>query len=173
MLASIAHQRRAWFTVLLGAVPIRNLSPGADGARGRKLAGKVTDPDGEPVPFAMVTATSVDTGQVLPAATGADGTYKFRLPSGTYRVTYRIQGTNPLNSLSQPSAGPGRSSRIVSSRWGLSKPKVIPPPSLLSSHRQPLPPIPRSRRSKTWASLPLRPRAMLRPRRSSTNVPTC
>ncbi len=40
----------------------------------------------------MVTATSVDTGQVLPAATGTDGTYRFSLPPGNYRLTFESPG---------------------------------------------------------------------------------
>ena len=90
MLASIAHQRRAWFAVLLGLCQFVILAPALMAQGVGTLAGKVTDPDGEPVPFAVVTATSVDTGQVLPAATGADGAYKFRLPLGRYRVSLRI-----------------------------------------------------------------------------------
>jgi hypothetical protein len=52
------------------------------------LTGRVTDPTGVPLAFATVTTTSVETGQVLPAATGADGTYKFSLPPGNYRMTF-------------------------------------------------------------------------------------
>lgn len=47
-----------------------------------ELRGMVTDPTGIPVAFAVVTTTSVGTGQVQPAATGTDGTYKLTLPPG-------------------------------------------------------------------------------------------
>jgi len=95
MLAKIAHQRCAWVAGFLGVCQFVIFAP-ALMARGMgALAGKVTDPAGDPVPFAVVTATSVDTGQVLPAATGADGTYKFRLSLGTYHVTYESAGYEP------------------------------------------------------------------------------
>jgi hypothetical protein len=57
-----------------------------------ELTGTVTDPAGAPVVFAMVTTTSVGTGQVLPAATRMDGTYKFSLPPGNYRLTFESPG---------------------------------------------------------------------------------
>ena len=56
------------------------------------LAGTVTDPSGAPVAFAMVTATSVDTGKVRPAATETDGTYEFSLPPGNYRMRFESAG---------------------------------------------------------------------------------
>jgi hypothetical protein len=56
------------------------------------LIGTVTDPTGTPVAFAMVTTTSVDRGQVLPAATGTDGTYNFRLPPGNYYMRLECRG---------------------------------------------------------------------------------
>ena len=60
------------------------------------LTGTVTDPTGAPVAFALVTTTSVDTGQVQPAATGTDGTYRFSLPPGNYRVKFESAVTRPL-----------------------------------------------------------------------------
>ena len=56
------------------------------------LTGTVSDPSGAPVAFAMVTATSVATGQERPAATGTDGTYRFGLPPGNYRVSFESAG---------------------------------------------------------------------------------
>ncbi len=56
------------------------------------LRGTVTDASGAPMAFAMVTATSVGTGRVQPAATGTDGTYKFSLPPGNYRLTFESPG---------------------------------------------------------------------------------
>lgn len=57
-----------------------------------ELTGKVTDLAGTPVAFALVTTTSADTGQALPAATGTDGTYRVRLPSGSYRIKFESRG---------------------------------------------------------------------------------
>jgi hypothetical protein len=52
------------------------------------LTGKVTDPTGAPVAFAMITTTSVETGQVQTAATGTDGTFKMSLPPGKYLAKF-------------------------------------------------------------------------------------
>jgi hypothetical protein len=57
-----------------------------------ELTGTVTDPVGTPVAFALVTTTSVETGQVLPAATGMDGTYRLSLSSGNYRIKFESRG---------------------------------------------------------------------------------
>jgi hypothetical protein len=57
-----------------------------------ELTGTVIDPSGAPVAFAMVTATSVDTGRVQPAATGTDGTYNFSLPPGNYTMRLECRG---------------------------------------------------------------------------------
>ena len=56
------------------------------------LTGTLIDPSGAPVAFAMVTATSADTGQVRPGATGTDGTYKFSLPPGNYTMRLECRG---------------------------------------------------------------------------------
>lgn len=56
------------------------------------LTGTVIDPSGARVAFAMVTATSADTGQVRPAATGTDGTYNFSLPPGDYHMRFECSG---------------------------------------------------------------------------------
>jgi hypothetical protein len=60
------------------------------------LTGRVTDLSRAPVAFALVTATSVDTDQVRPAATGPDGTYRFSLPPGNYHVTFESAGFKTL-----------------------------------------------------------------------------
>jgi hypothetical protein len=92
MLANIAYNKRACVAGLVGVCLIVSFVP-ALMAQGRGvLTGRVTDPTGDPVAFAMVTTTSVDTGQVLPAVTGTDGTYKFRLPPGNYRLTFESPG---------------------------------------------------------------------------------
>ncbi len=57
------------------------------------LTGTITDPSGAVVPNAMVAATSLDTGQVRTATTGADGTYKIALlPPGNYKVRFDASG---------------------------------------------------------------------------------
>jgi uncharacterized protein YegP (UPF0339 family) len=57
-----------------------------------ELTGMVTDSAGTPVAFAFVTATNVETGRALPAATGTDGSYRFSLPSGNYRIKFESRG---------------------------------------------------------------------------------
>jgi hypothetical protein len=75
------------------------------GAKGA-LRGTVTDPTGAPVAFALVTTTSLDTGQVQPAATGTDGTYKFSLPPGNYRLTFESAGYKPVEIAAATISGP-------------------------------------------------------------------
>ena len=92
MLPDIPHRRRVCVTVLSGffLFVISALSLMAQGVG--ELTGTVTDPAAAPVVFAMITTTSVGTGQVLPAATRMDGTYKFSLPPGNYRLTFESPG---------------------------------------------------------------------------------
>ena len=61
--------------------------------------GTVTDRTGAPLAFAMVTTTSVDTGHMLPAATGLDGTYRFNLPPGNYRLSFEYPGYKVVGNL--------------------------------------------------------------------------
>lgn len=57
------------------------------------LTGRVTDASGNVIANATVTTTSVDTGQIHSATTGADGSYRFEgLPSGTYWVKFEAAG---------------------------------------------------------------------------------
>ena len=57
------------------------------------LTGRVTNASGNVIANAAVTATSVDTGQIHSATTGADGSYRFEgLPSGTYWVKFEAAG---------------------------------------------------------------------------------
>jgi hypothetical protein len=61
------------------------------------LTGRVTDASGNVIANATVTATTVDTGQILSATTGADGSYRFEgLPSGTYWVKFEAAGFKTL-----------------------------------------------------------------------------
>ena len=92
MLANIAHRSRTCVAGLAGVFLIVISAPSLMAQARGELTGTVTDPTGAPVAFAMVTTTSVDTGQVLPAATGTDGTYRFSLPPGNYRMTFESRG---------------------------------------------------------------------------------
>jgi hypothetical protein len=40
----------------------------------------------------MITTTSVETGHVLPGATGTDGSYRFSLAPGSYRIKFESRG---------------------------------------------------------------------------------
>ena len=76
-----------WSAVLLIA---QTASTGA-------LTGTVTDASGAVVPNAMITATSVDSGQTRTATTAADGSYKLNLlPPGNYRVRFDAAGFRPI-----------------------------------------------------------------------------
>ena len=56
------------------------------------LTGKVLDASGAAVANARVTAVSVDAGLTQTATTGADGVYRFTLPTGNYRVKFEAAG---------------------------------------------------------------------------------
>jgi hypothetical protein len=96
MLRDITHRTKVCVTFLAGfflfiiSVPLL-MAQGVG-----ELTGTVTDATGVPLAFAMVTATSAKTGQLLPAATGPDGTYRFRLPAGNYRMTFESAGYRPV-----------------------------------------------------------------------------
>lgn len=70
--------------------------------------GTVTDRTGAPLAFAMVTTTSVDTGRMLPAATGMDGTYRFKLPPGDYRLSFEYPGYKVVEISAATIRGPWR-----------------------------------------------------------------
>ena len=94
MLTNTAHKWRGGVRGLVVVCLLVTLVPSlmAQTDESGALTGTVTDPSGAPVAFAMVTATSVATGQVRPAATGMDGTYNFNLPPGNYRVSFDSAG---------------------------------------------------------------------------------
>ena len=92
MLAIIAHHRRACVADFVGVCLFVILAPSLMAQETGALTGRVTDPTGDPVAFAMLTTTSVDSGQVLPAATGTNGIYKFNLPPGNYLLTVESPG---------------------------------------------------------------------------------
>ncbi len=75
------------------SAPLLTAQTAATGA----LAGTVKDPSGAVVPNTTVTATSLDTGAVRTAITGADGTYRFSLLApGNYRVRIDASGFKPV-----------------------------------------------------------------------------
>jgi len=92
MPANIAHCRCACVVGLAGVCLLVILEPSLRAEGTGALTGTVTDLAGIPVVFATVTTTSFDTGLVLPAATGTDGTYRFSLPPGNYRLTFESPG---------------------------------------------------------------------------------
>ena len=92
MRANIPHRSRTCVAGLGSVFLFVVLAPSLRGQGVGELTGTVTDPTGTPLAFAMVTATSVETGQVLPAATGTNGTYSFSLPPGNYRMTFESSG---------------------------------------------------------------------------------
>lgn len=80
------------FVSLLSFQSLKAQTPGT-GA----LTGTVKDPSGGVIPNAMVTLTSVDTGQARTTTTGADGVYHFTLlPPGNYRVRIEASGFKPV-----------------------------------------------------------------------------
>jgi hypothetical protein len=63
------------------------------------LSGRVTDPQGDPVPGASVTVTSATTAAAFGATTGTDGRFLLTmLPPGTYAADVRIDGFRPWRS---------------------------------------------------------------------------
>ena len=57
-------------------------------ARTGTIGGRVTDPDGEAVPLALVQATNAATGALYKTTSAADGSFTLaRLPVGTYDIT--------------------------------------------------------------------------------------
>ena len=136
------------------------------------LTGTVTDPTGAPVAFAMVTTTSVDTGQVRPAATGTDGTYKFSLPPGNYRVKFESPGYKMVEI---PAATISETETVVQDCKLEADAQTNSNTSqrLLRSRQRPLPITRRRLRWRISASLRLRPRAVPRLRHSLTDGRTC
>jgi len=94
MPAKISHNRSvciaSFVCVCLFVILAPSLMAQTDGTGA--LTGTVIDPSGAPVAFAMVTATSMDTGQVQPSATGTDGTYNFSLHPGDYHLRFECRG---------------------------------------------------------------------------------
>ena len=137
-----------------------------------ELMGTVTDRTGAPLAFAMVTTTNVDTGRMLPAATGMDGRYRFTLPPGNYRLSFEYPGYKAVEVSAATISGPWRvvqnctlEADAQTQGNTTAEPAQKPPRALPTTHR--------SHRWRILEFLRLRPRAMPRPRRSLTNVRTC
>ena len=92
MQPDIPYPRRVCVTVLTGFFLFLISTPSLTAEGTGELMGTVIDRNGTPLPFAMVTTTNVDTGRMLPAATGIDGRYRFRLPPGNYRLSFEYPG---------------------------------------------------------------------------------
>lgn len=66
-------------------------------ATGGNIQGVVRDPDGMPLPGALVTVTSMDTGRVRTTYTSGSGTYRVPvLPVGAYVVRAELEGFQPV-----------------------------------------------------------------------------
>jgi uncharacterized membrane protein len=92
MLANIAHRSRTCLAGCAGALLIIISVPSLMAQAMGELTGTVTDPAGTPVAFALVTATSMESGRALPAATAADGSYRLSLANGNYRIKFESLG---------------------------------------------------------------------------------
>jgi hypothetical protein len=64
------------------------------------LTGRVNDGSGGAVANATVTATNPDSGEARSATTGTDGTYRFELLHGNYRVKFEAAGFKTVEILS-------------------------------------------------------------------------
>jgi len=96
MVLDIAGARRPCFAGIAGAFLIIISAPSLMAQAVGELTGTVTDPAGTPVAFAFVSAINVETGRALPAATATDGSYRFSLPSGNYRIKFESRGYETL-----------------------------------------------------------------------------
>jgi Carboxypeptidase regulatory-like domain len=95
MLRNTFRSRHKHVPALVGVCLLITLAPSlmAQTVATGILTGRVTDASSAVIANATVTATSVDTGQIHNATTGADGSYRFEgLPSGTYWVKFEAAG---------------------------------------------------------------------------------
>jgi len=92
MLADISSPPRDWVIVFTLVFLFLISAPALIAQGTGVLTGTVTDSEGIPVAFATVTTTRMDTGRVVPAATGTNGIYRFSLPPGDYRLTFESAG---------------------------------------------------------------------------------
>ena len=80
-------------TVALLTLAVLTLSAFVVRAAGGRIEGKITDPKGEAVSGATVTATEPETNRSYTATTDAQGRYKFEgLTAGTYTVVVSSRG---------------------------------------------------------------------------------
>jgi hypothetical protein len=92
MLPDIPSPPRDWVIVFTVVFLLLISAPALIAQGTGVLTGTVTDSEGIPVAFATVITTRMDTGRVLPAATGTNGIYRFSLPPGDYRLTFASPG---------------------------------------------------------------------------------
>jgi Carboxypeptidase regulatory-like domain len=74
------------------------------------LRGKVTDTTGAAVANIVVTATSTDTGEGRNTKTATDGSYRFDLPPGKYRLSFQAAG---FKALEIPAATVGETETVL------------------------------------------------------------
>lgn len=89
--------RNAWGSSVSGLLAIcllGVLAPSliAQAAGTGALTGRITDVSGAVVANATVTATSIESGQTQSATTGSDGSFKFDLSPGNYRLKFQAAG---------------------------------------------------------------------------------
>jgi hypothetical protein len=108
MLPDIPYPRRVCVTVLSGFFLVLISTPSLTAQGTGELMGTVTDRMGAPLAFAMVTTTIVGTGRQLLAATGMDGTYRFNLPPGNYRLSFEYLGYKVMEISAATIRGPWR-----------------------------------------------------------------
>ena len=81
----------AILALFMAGIAFAQISPSA------KLEGKVVDDSGAPLPGVSIEATSPKMVGKATAVSSADGTFRlFSLPSGTYEVTFTLQGFKTL-----------------------------------------------------------------------------
>lgn len=82
--------------------PVSDRDPvpsGVQSGRGA-LTGRVLAADGKPVAGALVTPVGIGDAPPVPeiaVSTGADGTYRWPLGPGTYRITVTPSGASPVD----------------------------------------------------------------------------
>lgn len=89
--------RNAWGSSVSGLLAVCLLgvlapSLTAQAAGTGALTGRITDVSGGVVANATVTATSIESGQTQSATTGSDGSFKFDLSPGNYRLKFQAAG---------------------------------------------------------------------------------
>ena len=84
------------------AAPLRAATPA--------VRGRITDPDGLPLPGVVVTLTDATGGAASAATTGANGEYAIDAPAGHYRLSAELSG---FNSAVRPDVAVGGDSVVI------------------------------------------------------------